>query len=99
MRNKTNELKCDFKKIISLLSGEGAKKIGIFGSCTRGNMHPKSDIDILVKFSKTKSLLEIVRLERQLSNILGRKVDLLTEKSISPYLIKRIKQEERMIYG
>jgi hypothetical protein len=39
-----------------------------------------------VEFSERKSLPELVRIERELSEALGIKVDLLTEKSISPYL-------------
>jgi len=40
-----------------------------------------------------------VRIERELSEELGIKVDLLTENSISPYLIDTIKREMKMIYG
>ena len=55
------------------------------------------DIDILVEFSQTKSLLTMVRIERELSDFIGVKVDLLTEASISPYLIDRIKNEAKVI--
>ncbi|MDP3105309.1 MAG: nucleotidyltransferase family protein [Candidatus Methanoperedens sp.] len=87
-----------FKKIISLIKKHGAKKIAVFGSYARGEEKPKSDIDILVEFSERKSLLELVGIEQELSDILGIKVDLLTEKSISPYLIGRIKKEMKVIY-
>ena len=87
-----------FKKIISLIKKHGAKKIAVFGSYARGEEKPKSDIDILVEFSERKSLLDIVGIEQELSDILGIKVDLLTEKSISPYLIGRIKKEMKVIY-
>jgi len=53
----------------------------------------------MVEFSERKSLLELVRIERELSEILGIKVDLLTEKSISPYLIDSIRKEMEVIYG
>ena len=65
----------------------------------RGELTDKSDIDILVEFSERKSLLDLVRIERELSVALSIKVDLLTEKSISPYLIDRIKSEMEVIYG
>ncbi|MCG2737730.1 MAG: nucleotidyltransferase family protein [Candidatus Methanoperedenaceae archaeon] len=87
-----------FKKIISLIKKHGAKKIAVFGSYARGKEKPQSDIDILVEFSERKSLLELVGIEQELSDILGIKVDLLTEKSISPYLIGRIKKEMKVIY-
>jgi len=54
---------------------------------------------MLVRFSKRKSLLAMVRLERELSEALGRKVDLLTEASVSPYMRERILKEMKVIYG
>ena len=72
--------------------------IGVFGSAARGEITKQSDIDLLVKFSKRKSLLALVRLERELSNALGRKVDLLTEADISQYLRERILRELQVIY-
>lgn len=87
-----------FKKIISLIKKHGAKKIAVFGSYARGEEKPKSDIDILVEFSERKSLLDLVGIEQELTDALGMKVDLLTEKSISPYLIGRIKKEMKVIY-
>jgi predicted nucleotidyltransferase len=73
--------------------------IGIFGSMARGGAKKNSDIDLIVRFSKRKSLLAMVRLERELTEALGRKVDLLTEAAISPYLRERILEEMRVVYG
>lgn len=86
------------EKIIQFLSKEGAKKISIFGSFARGEENPESDIDIIVQFSQPKGLLEIVGLEQELSELIGRKVELLTEKSISPYILEKIKSEEVIIF-
>lgn len=52
----------------------------------RGEATEKSDIDLIVKFGKLKSLLSVVKLERQLAMALGRKVDLITEGALSPYI-------------
>lgn len=87
-----------FLKISHVLRKKGARKIAIFGSYARNEQKPGSDIDIIVEFSERKSLLELVRIERELSEILGIRVDLLTEKSISPYLIDSIKKEMESIY-
>jgi len=87
------------RKIILFLRSYGARKIAIFGSYARGEVKPNSDIDILVEFSERKTLLELVKIERELSKLLGIKVDLLTEKSISPYLVDKIKREMEVIYG
>lgn len=87
-----------FEKIAQVLKNKGARKIAIFGSYARNEQKPGSDIDIIVEFSGRKSLLDLVRIERELSEILGIRVDLLTEKSISPYLIDSIKKEMESIY-
>jgi predicted nucleotidyltransferase len=86
-----------FEKISSYLKQEGATKVAIFGSYARGEEKPESDIDVIVEFSETKGLLAMVRIERELSEFLGIKVDLLTEASISPYLIDGIKKEAKVI--
>ena len=87
-----------FEKIVQELKNKGAKKIAVFGSYARNEEKPGSDVDIIVEFSERKSLLALVRIERELSEILGIRVDLLTEKSISPYLIDSIKKEMESIY-
>lgn len=88
-----------FESLARELKKRGAKKIAVFGSYVRREDVPGSDIDVLVEFSERKSLLEIVRIERELSEVLGIKVDLLTEKAISPYLIDTITEQMEMIYG
>ncbi len=88
-----------FRKIVSIIKKYGATKVAVFGSHARGEASPKSDVDVLVEFIERKSLLDIVGIEQELSEALGVKVDLLTEKSISPYLIDRIKRETVVIYG
>jgi hypothetical protein len=73
--------------------------VAIFGSAARGEATDESDIDLLVRFSEAKSLLDLARLERELSEAVGRKVDLLTEASISPYLRDRIRSEMVILYA
>ena len=77
---------------------QNARKIGIFGSFARNESDSDSDLDVLVSFSDRKSLLDLVRIERELSELVGIKVDLLTENSVSPLFKERIKQEEQVIY-
>lgn len=88
-----------FEEIIQRLKKCGASKIAIFGSYVREEENPESDIDVIVEFSERKSLLDIVGIEQELSDVIGIKVDLLNEKSISPYLIDRIRKEMVVIYG
>ena len=88
----------DTSKLVEICRKNDAEMIGIFGSMARGEETLESDIDLLVRFSKPKSLLTLVKLEREVSTALGRKVEVLTEAAISPYLRDRIKQELRVIY-
>lgn len=75
----------------------GITSLGVFGSRARGTAKPNSDIDLLVEFSSPKSLFELVRIERELSEALKVKVDLLTRRSLSPYLKDRILKEVRQV--
>jgi predicted nucleotidyltransferase len=88
----------DTNTLIELCRENDVAKLGVFGSMARGEANDQSDIDLLVEFSKRKSLLALVSLERKMSVALGRKVDLLTEAAISPYLRDRIKRDLRVIY-
>ncbi|NUM77966.1 nucleotidyltransferase domain-containing protein [candidate division KSB1 bacterium] len=69
----------DTNKLIEICQKNDVAKIGVFGSMARGEASEKSDIDLVVYFSKPKSLLNLVRLEREISEGLGKKVDLLPE--------------------
>ena len=86
------------KKLINICKNNDVKYLAFFGSITRGDFTKNSDIDLLVRFSKSKSLLDLVRIERVISEVLGRKTDLLTEGAISPYLKGRIKKEMKVFY-
>ena len=89
----------DTTKLIELCRQNDVAKVSIFGSMARGEANEQSDIDLLVEFSKRKSLLALVALERKISAALGKKVDLLTEAAISPHLRDRIKRDLRVIYS
>ena len=71
--------------------------IKVFGSYAKNKVTEGSDIDLIVKFRKVKSLMEIVRIEREISRMLNIKVDLLTEKGISPFIIEDILKEAKYI--
>ena len=83
--------------IIDFMSSHGVSQVAVFGSYARSEARPDSDLDLLVRFSEQKSLIGVIRLERELSELLGVKIDLLTEHAISPYLIDRIRQELKVI--
>ena len=85
--------------IINYLDNYNPERIGIFGSFARQEETPESDIDILVKFHDTISLLELVKIERELSEILGKKVDLVTEPALKNTKLKKyIFNDLKIIY-
>jgi uncharacterized protein len=88
----------DVTRLIEICRQNDISMLGVFGSMARGEAKKKSDIDLLVRFSRPISLLALVRLERELTQALGRKVDLLTEAAISPYLRERILSETQVLY-
>lgn len=88
----------DVEQLIIFCKKNDVSMAGVFGSVARGESTEKSDIDLLVEFSKKKSLLSLIRFERELSASLGKEVDVVTEASISPYLKDRILQDLQVIY-
>jgi len=71
------------------------KEIGIFGSYISGEQGEKSDLDILVEFEDDArlSLLDMVGLEIELSELLGVKVDLVEKKYLKPFIGQHILRE------
>ncbi|RKX53660.1 MAG: nucleotidyltransferase, partial [Thermotoga sp.] len=66
----------------------------IFGSYVERKQTETSDIDLIVEFYEVPTLIELVRIEEELTELLGVKVDLLTEESISPFIRPYIKEIE-----
>ena len=73
-----------------ILRRNKVKSISIFGSYATGEKREDSDIDFLVEFQENSDLLDIVGLKLDLEELLGKKVDIVTQNSISPYLRDRI---------
>jgi predicted nucleotidyltransferase len=78
-------------KIVQLADKYGAKNIRIFGSFARGNNNSESDADFLVNMEG--SLLRRIAFMQDLEDLLGRKVDVVTEKSVHWYVRERIMKE------
>jgi len=94
MQPKKNEnIRSIQKKIIPILKRNKVVKAGIFGSYARGEAKKTSDIDILIQPPKGIGL-EFVGIKLELEKALGRKVDLVTYKSIHPYLKEYILADE-----
>ena len=91
---RINEIKIRIKSAEPFLKEKfRVKKIGIFGSYSRGEQRKSSDIDILVDYYEDPSLFEFFDLEYYLEDILKNKVDLVMENSLKPYIGEHILNE------
>ena len=79
--------------ILQIATSHGARTVRIFGSMARGEAGPDNDIDILVNLNPGRSLLDIVAIKQDLEDLLGRKVDVVTEAAISPYIREQVLKE------
>ena len=80
-------------EILQIAKQHGAYNVRVFGSIARGEAGPESDIDLLVALEKGRSLLEFVALNQDLEDFLGKKVHLLSDEGVHPYLKKHIYEE------
>lgn len=78
-----------------LRSQYGVTSLGVFGSYVRGEQTETSDIDVLVEFEPDRrfGLLQFCALENELTDLLGRKVDLVMKDGLKPRIGERILQE------
>jgi uncharacterized protein len=86
--------------IIQHLQPIRPNKIGVFGSFARGENRAGSDLDILVYLDQANkvSLLDLIGAEQELSEALGIKVDLITERSLNPLIRPYIEKDLRIIF-
>ena len=87
------------EKITPLFREYGIKKAEIFGSVSRGEDRPDSDVDILVSLGdKPMGLFAFMGLIDKAEEILGRKVDMITEGALNRFLRPRIQYDLKTIY-
>jgi predicted nucleotidyltransferase len=87
------------RKIIPILLRYSVKRAAVFGSVARGEAKPESDVDILVEFEKTPSLVQFIKMENELKEVLDKEVDVVVRGSEKP-LIKPLIYKERVgLYG
>jgi uncharacterized protein len=73
------------------------RSLGVFGSYAHGQARRSSDLDLLVEFDRAPTLLQFVRLQRELTEALGVKVDLVMRSALKPALGARILEEVRPV--
>lgn len=94
---KLNRTQID--KIRKFFHNKPVKKVYLFGSYSRGEAGPESDVDILVDLDYRKPIgLEFVQMQLDLESLLKLKVDLITEKGLSKYVRPFVDNDKQLIY-
>lgn len=75
------------------------KKVGLFGSFVHSTQTRHSDVDLLVEFNRPIGLLQFARLQLELTDLLQRRVDLVTPKALKPRLKQQVLNEVEWIEG
>ncbi len=76
--------------ILEIATRHGARNVRLFGSVARGEARPDSDIDVLVEFESGRTLLDRIGMIQDLEDLLGRKVDVVTEKALHRYIRQQV---------
>ena len=83
--------------VIALAARHGAKNLRVFGSVSRGDAGLASDIDLLVKMEEGRSLLDLSALTLDLQDLLGVKMDVVSEDGLYWLLRRRILKEAKSL--
>ena len=88
----------DRNRLAELCEEYGVHRLRVFGSVARGEERPDSDVDLIADFSRRTGYFGVIRLERELAEVFGRSVDLVTEGGLSPYMRDDILASSRVIF-
>jgi uncharacterized protein len=83
----------DRKAIARLAAVHGATDVRVFGSVARGEAGSASDVDLLIKLAPGRSLLDLIAIKQDIEDALHRDVDVVTERSLSPYVREQVLKE------
>ena len=86
-------LKAHRDEILRLAARHGANNVRVFGSRARGQADRDSDVDFLVDLEEGRSLLDLGGLLMDLQDLLGRRVDVVTENGLHWYIRDRVLNE------
>lgn len=89
----TDALKRHRAEVLRLAAKYGATDVRVFGSVARGEADESSDIDFLVRMSPGRSVFDIGGLLMDLQDLLGRRVDVVTERGLRPRVRERVLRE------
>ena len=86
------------KQLSPIFQTYGVKRASVFGSVSRGDDKPDSDVDLLVKLGKPMGMFLYMDLIDKMEEKLGKKVDLVTEDNLSKFLKPFITRDLKIIY-
>ena len=89
----SKRLQAHRQEILRIAALHGGGNPRVFGSVASGREGRQSDLDILVTLEPGRSLLDLVALKQDLEDLLGCKVDVVTEAGISPYIREKVCRE------
>ena len=92
--NKTNIIKA----IVDYLKQYKVIEIGVFGSFARDEMTDKSDIDILVEYSRGTTILDIVKMKQELYELIGIKIDIVSKRAVRKRIMENIQTDLQTVY-
>lgn len=81
------------EEILRIARAHGATDVRVFGSVARGEDGRRSDLDLLVDLEPQRSLFDIVAIKQDIEDLLGRRVDVLTEDGLSRYIRDQVVRE------
>ena len=84
-------------QILQIAALHGARNLRVFGSVAREDAGPESDVDFLVEIEPGRSLLDHVALAQDLEDLLGCKVDVVSEKAVHWFIRDRVLAEARAL--
>ena len=86
-------------RIVEFCRGNHIRRLALFGSVLRDDFTPASDVDVLVEFEPGKTPgFAFFRMQDELSEIIGRRVDLNTPKELSKYFRDEVLSEAEELY-
>ena len=80
-------------EILAIATRHGARDVRVFGSRARGEGKPGSDVDLLIRLEAGRTLLDIVAIKQDLEDLLGCKVDVVTESAVSHLIRSKVLAE------
>jgi len=83
------------EEILRIAAQHGARNVRVFGSWARGEATEKSDLDLLVEMESGRSLIDMIELQLDLEELLGRQVDVVTDDGLYWLLRRKILREAR----